>query len=66
MYHIGLPELLAILLVLAVMFHGDSARRLAEAISRFKGGGPGSPSHPIPADDSRILIRRRKPQESHK
>jgi hypothetical protein len=32
---------------------------IEDFISRFRGGGPGSPSHPLPANDSRILLRRR-------
>ena len=38
----------------------DAAEQLAAAISALWGGGPGSPSHPIPANDSRILNRSRR------
>jgi hypothetical protein len=59
MQHPNIPELLVILAVIALMFTGN-VRRIAEVISRFRGGGPGSPSHPLPADDSRILTRKPK------
>ena len=50
----------AALLVLNPKYLRDLAGVLAEGISNFKGGGPGSPSHPIPGNDSFILTRRRR------
>jgi len=35
---------------------------IAEAINRFKGGGPRTPMHPMPANDAVILARRRSPR----
>lgn len=63
MRQVGLPELL-VFLVAAVLLAGgkkvgDIAQGFADAINTIKGGGPGSPSHPIPADDSRLLTRKR-------
>lgn len=60
MQHLGLPELLVILVVGMLLSRGRSIQAIAEALSQFKNGGPGSPSHPIPGDDSRILLRKRK------
>jgi hypothetical protein len=42
--------------VAVVLFWGD---KLGPAIRDLFRGGPRPPSHPIPADDSRILNRRR-------
>lgn len=53
MQHLGVPELLVILFVAAVLFGGKK-------FSNFRGGGPGHPSHPIPGDDSGLLNRKRK------
>lgn len=36
------------------------ARRLSEVLRDLFGGGPRPPSHPLVADDSRILNRRSK------
>jgi hypothetical protein len=36
------------------------ARRLSEVLHDLFGGGPRPPSHPLVADDSRILNRRSK------
>lgn len=63
-----MPELLVALGVAMLLFGGKNckliAAGLAEGLSNLR-GGPGSPSHPIPADDSRILNRRRvKPSEN--
>ena len=49
--------LIVALLLLGPKSPGDLARSVAEALSNFR-GGPGSPSHPLPADDSRILNRK--------
>jgi hypothetical protein len=62
MSDIGLPEILSIPVVVAlfivavVLFSGD---KLGPAIRDLFRGGPRPPSHPIPADDSKILNRRR-------
>ena len=60
---IGGPELIAFGTVAALLLWGNKIPTLAslvmEAIGKFR-GGPGSPSHPIPANDSRILNRRRQ------
>lgn len=63
-----MPELLVALGVAILLFSGKNSKiiaaSLAEALSNLR-GGPGSPSHPIPADDSRILNRRRvEPSEN--
>jgi Sec-independent protein translocase protein TatA len=58
--HVGFPEIV-VLLVVAILLCGrnlrEVARGLAEGISNFL-GGPGSPSHPMPADDSHVLNRK--------
>lgn len=59
--HIGFPEFV-VLGVLAVLLFGgkhipEVARELAEGLSNLR-GGPGSPSHPIPSNDSRLLNRK--------
>jgi hypothetical protein len=56
MRYIGFPEILAIFMVAVVLFWGD---KLGPAIRDLFRGGPRPPSHPIPADDSTILNRRR-------
>jgi hypothetical protein len=62
MHYIGFPEMLSVpvvvvLFVLAVvLFWGD---KLGPAITDLLRGGPRPPSHPIPADDSKILNRHR-------
>ena len=62
---IGIIEFL-VLFGVAVLLFGlkGMAARVSEALSNFRGGGPGSPSHPIPADDSKILNRHRQPEHS--
>jgi hypothetical protein len=59
---LGYSELAIVLFAATALFcHAqvrDLLRKLAEGIDNFR-GGPGSPSHPIPANDSRILNRRR-------
>jgi len=63
MPQIGFPELVVLLAMGMLLFGGVNVRQvaqvLAEGISKFRGGGPGSPSHPIPADDSKVLNRKR-------
>jgi hypothetical protein len=64
MQYIGVPELLVILLVAMLLHSGkDIMEKIIEAIRNLKGGGPGSPSHPIPADDSRLPTRKRGPRK---
>jgi Sec-independent protein translocase protein TatA len=61
---LGLPELLVCFVVLALLAWSKGlanvAQEFGEAIRNFKGGGPGSPSHPIPANDSAFLTRKRR------
>lgn len=45
---LGLPEILVILIVIVLLLG-----------RKFRGGPP--PIHPLPADDSRILNRKRRP-----
>jgi Sec-independent protein translocase protein TatA len=62
MQQIGLPELVLLGTVAALLLWGSkipvAALKLREALDNFR-GGPGSPSHPIPANDSRLLNRKR-------
>jgi Sec-independent protein translocase protein TatA len=65
MQQIGFPEVIVICTVAALLCWGNRipevALTLNEAIANFRGnfrGGPGSPSHPIPADDSKLLNRK--------
>lgn len=62
-----MPELLVAILVVTALVGGtrlaDVAQGLAEAIRIFKGGGPGSPSHPVPANDSAFLLRKRRKKD---
>ncbi len=63
-----MPQLIFLLAVAAVMVASglslqEYAARVAEAISNFR-GGPGSPSHPVPGNDSRILNRRRRERKA--
>jgi Sec-independent protein translocase protein TatA len=59
---IGILELVVILAIATFLFCGGKLREIVyaieDALSNFR-GGPGSPSHPIPANDSRLLNRRR-------
>jgi Sec-independent protein translocase protein TatA len=59
--HIGFPEMMVLLVGAILLYSGSNFRELAqgiiEGISNFR-GGPGSPSHPIPADDSNLLNRK--------
>jgi Sec-independent protein translocase protein TatA len=61
MQQLGFPELVVVCSVAALLCWGNKipevARTLNEAISNFR-GGPRSPSHPIPADDSKFLNRK--------
>jgi Sec-independent protein translocase protein TatA len=63
MQHIGFPELVVIFTVAALLFWGknipDIALNLKEALNNLR-GGPGSPSHPLPANDSKLLNRKRR------
>ena len=67
MRYIGITELLVMFVMAIVLFNGkEKFARILEALSNFRGGGPGSPSHPIPADDSKILNRPREPDHPEK
>jgi hypothetical protein len=64
MHALGLPELMGLVVVGALLFD----RRLQEKVARslttlFRGGGPGSPSHPIPSNDSAFLLRKRREKD---
>lgn len=57
---VGVTALLcgaAVLLLNGKVFRA-AAVRFSEEINNLRGGGPGSPSHPIPANDSVVLNRR--------
>lgn len=47
-----------------MLFFVFGRRELREAIDTFRNnfprGGPGTPSHPLPADDARLLRRKRR------
>jgi hypothetical protein len=65
MHHVGIQEVI-VLFIVAIVLRGTNPRELAvllaEGIENFRSNfprGPGSPSHPIPADDSRLLCRKR-------
>jgi Sec-independent protein translocase protein TatA len=62
MQHIGTPELMVLLMVAIILFGPKSFRQIAQeltdALSNFR-GGPGSPSHPVPGNDSRLLNRKK-------
>jgi hypothetical protein len=66
---LSLPEMFAIFVVAILLFAGKNWRdvyaRLYEELENFRNfrGGPGSPSHPIPANDSYLLNRRRRLDE---
>ena len=67
--HIDIPALLITMGVAMILFGSgrlhEIIAQLIEALNNFRGGGPGSPSHPIPACDTRLLNRRRsRPQHS--
>jgi Sec-independent protein translocase protein TatA len=69
MHHVGFPELVVFTVVAGLLFGGKSlhelAQALAEGIHNFR-GGPRRPSHPIPANDSRILNRRNRKSSADK
>jgi hypothetical protein len=62
MQQIGLPELVLFGTVASLLLWGNkipvAALKLREALDNFR-GGPGSPPHPLPANDSRLLNRKR-------
>jgi hypothetical protein len=35
------------------------AKEIAEALARFRGGGPRPPTHPLPGNDAVLVLRRR-------
>jgi|HubBroStandDraft_6_1064221.scaffolds.fasta_scaffold1692427_2 hypothetical protein len=53
---LSLPVVVALFIVAVALFSGD---KLGPAIRDLFRGGPRPPSHPIPADDSKILNRHR-------
>jgi TatA/E family protein of Tat protein translocase len=59
----GTPELLLVFILALILFGPkrlpDLARELGEALRNFRGGGPPSPMHPVPSNDSALLCRRR-------
>jgi hypothetical protein len=57
MFNIDVQNLLISLLLVWVFFF---SRKIGPAIRDMLRGGPRPPSHPLPADDSRILNRRRE------
>ncbi len=67
MSQFDITELLVVLGVATLLFGGRNRREfatsVAEALSHFR-GGPGSPSHPIPANDSKILNRHHEPSKN--
>jgi hypothetical protein len=61
-YRIGTPALMVLFLIAIILLFGPKglqqvAQELTDALSNFR-GGPGSPSHPIPADDSKLINRK--------
>jgi hypothetical protein len=63
MHELGTQELVVLLVVAGTLLIGgkrfrELAQLVSNGIDNFRGGGPGSPSHPIPANDSRLLNRR--------
>ena len=51
--------LFAVLFAAVLLFSGRTLiDALIDAINRFRGGGPPTPMHPIPADDYPLLRRR--------
>lgn len=63
---IGFPESLVIsvtlmLVTLMLLWDlGKLARTLEDAVDTLRGGGPRSPSHTLPSDDSALLNRGRR------
>jgi hypothetical protein len=43
----------------ALLFQRSVIDALIEAMENFRGGGPRTPRHPLPADDGAIVRRRR-------
>jgi hypothetical protein len=64
MQHLGFSELILFGTVAVLLLWGSKiplvASRLIAALENIRRGGPGSPSHPIPANDSRILNRKNR------
>jgi hypothetical protein len=59
---IGFPELVVMLVFAVILFDMNKFRdKIGPAIRDLLRGGPRPPSHPIPADDSRIINRPRRP-----
>lgn len=60
MHQLGTQELVVLLVVAGMLLIGgkrfrELAQLVSDGIDNFRGGGPGSPSHPMPANDSRLL-----------
>lgn len=58
------PNQLLLVLIAAILIFepkrlSDLARALAEGIDNFRGGPP-SPPHPLPGNDSALLCKRRQ------
>jgi len=70
MQHFGFPELILFGTVAALLLWWSKiplvASGLIAALENFRRGGPGSPSHPIPANDSKILNRRNRKSSDDK
>jgi Sec-independent protein translocase protein TatA len=70
MQHLGSSELILFGTVAVLLFWGSKIPQVASmviaALENIRRGGPGSPSHPIPANDSRILNRRNRKSADHK
>jgi hypothetical protein len=62
--HLGVSELIVFGTVAVLLLWGSKIplvlSRLVAALENIRRGGPGSPSHPIPANDSRILNRKNR------
>jgi Sec-independent protein translocase protein TatA len=62
MHELGSQELVVLLVVAGMLLIGgkrfrELAQLVSHGIDNFR-GGPGSPTHPLPANDSRLLNRR--------
>jgi sec-independent protein translocase protein TatA len=67
----GSPEVILLVALVMLLVGGRHiatlGRGLGEGIEAFKdalGGGPQSPNHPLPGNDSKILNRRRSRPQS--
>jgi Sec-independent protein translocase protein TatA len=64
MQHLGSSELILLGTVAVLLVWGSKIPQVASmviaALENIRRGGPGSPSHPIPANDSKILNRKNR------